>query len=134
MYCMMATRVCTARQYHTLWSPPVATRSNHNMQGQQYVYCGDVTAGAEDFPIPAIIDDPHGLRASGLGAPPLFPTGFSYAASAAELPMTPAARRFLDHVYPPRDAVDLWAGCRRTKGACRRTSSPSVVHLSRFPI
>lgn len=94
------------------------------VQGQQYVYCADVSAGVEAFPIPAVIDDPAALRASGVGPPPLFPDGFTYTTDPAALPMTPAARAFLDTVYPAAKAADMWAGCRRTHIRGGRTLLP----------
>ena len=87
------------------------------LQGQRRAFCHDISAGAEAFPIPAIIDDPVGLRRSGIAPPPIFPDGFVYTTSASTLKATPAAHRFLDRVYPPSRSAAMWAGCQHTSGA-----------------
>lgn len=91
------------------------------MQGQQYMYCADISAGVEAFPVPAVIDDPAGLRDSGVGPPVMFPPGFTYCTQPGALPMTPAARRFLEAVYPVTKPADIWAGCQHTHAAGART-------------
>ena len=85
------------------------------LQAQQSVLCPDISAGAAEFPIPAIIDDPEGLSMSGAAAPQIFGSQFKYADNPGALPATPAAREFLDQAFPVWDHASIWAGCHRTE-------------------
>ena len=93
------------------------------VQGRQHMYCADISAGMEAFPVAAIIDNPAALRASGVGPPPIFPSHFMYCTRPAALPMTPAARQLLDELYPASSSkgfkLDMWDGCQRTQGVSR---------------
>ena len=94
------------------------------MQETPYVFCADISAGVEPRPIPAVVDDPRGLLASGRAPPQLLPEGYRYHNQPAAMPTTPAARRFLDAVHPAQgDAAAggspasgaMWAGCKHTQ-------------------
>lgn len=84
------------------------------VQEQQHVHELNVCGDTKMAPIPAVIDDPAGLRRSGAAAPPIFPAGFEYIHCAAGLRLTPAARRLLGAVYPSTTPANMWAGCHQT--------------------
>ena len=87
------------------------------LQEQQNVHCRDISAGAEAFPIPAIVDDAQRLHASGSHPPSVFPADFVYSPAGPDPVATPAARRLLDMAYPPAQAANIWRGCKGLGGA-----------------
>ena len=76
------------------------------------MFCDDISAGASAYPIPAIIDNPHGMLMSSDAAPPI--NVFTYKDDPGSLRVTPAAREFLTRAYPASKPASIWAGCKWT--------------------
>ena len=93
------------------------------LQAKQSVLCADITSGAAAFPIPAIIDKPDALRASGTLAPAFCGQHFTYADNPGALLSTPAARRLLDSAFPVSSPASIWDGCCSPKTPAHRPSA-----------